>query len=401
MLNMEYSKIKNYLKIKAHNERQSKIDYLKSESEKKYGDNIQKTFSSVEEIVEKRKKQMKKRASIRKNENEICEFVCAFSEEQFKNCSKEEVFEKLSSLMEKIKKQYGLEPLDLSFHLDEGKDESTNVHAHLVFYNFDFEKNKSALRKMKKSDFSKMQDLVGDHFSNLNFQRGKRKSETQIKHSKPQEYKQVQETLKEMEKFVEDFEKEKKDFEKEKKEQVEFLKILRDEIMEAKKQKDLILEEKKTIEKDLKEIRINLDLLRKKANNTTETILKDSKNGFGMFDSKKLKSKVSSAIYAALKLNTKLDEVEKMKEKVEILEKQNETLFEEKKEVVEISKKQIEETKKENVGLKKEIELLQKKVEVVEEKNKILEINLKNEDFLNEKLQELKKQETNHHRQDR
>lgn len=92
------------------------------------------------------------------------------------------------ALSERIKNEFGLEPMYIDFHFDEGhKDEKTgeflnNYHAHMGFLNFDFNKLNQPLRGMKRGAFSKFQDFAAEEFAHLGFQRGESKKITGNKH---------------------------------------------------------------------------------------------------------------------------------------------------------------------------------------------------------------------------
>ncbi len=383
MLSMEYSKAKQYLKIINHNNRKSKVDYLKNDNEKKYGNNIEKSFSTLEELQEKRKKQAKPKQYRRNNENEICEFILGFSEEQFKKCSKEEVFNLSIKLMEQIKAKWGFEPMEISFHLDEGKGDKTNVHAHLVFYNFNFEKNKSVLRKLTKKDFREFQDSAGNQFKELDFQRGKSKEETMIEHQKPQEYKNYKELKKTIDKEIQE------------------LKNIRDEIIKAKQQEAKTKEEKQAIEQDLKTIRTKMEQLRKYAKSEAQqTIDKTDRTFFNHLNEEDLKTKIAKKIYNSLLVSVDLYELQEQKEKIQELEQVIEKIkIEHQKEIL-IAKQYIENGKRESIELRKtiqeqekEIKSLENNLEGTRKRIKTYELYLKDNNYLEEKMKENKEKE--------
>ncbi len=76
-----------------------------------------------------------------------------------------------------IQEEFGLEYLRFDHHMDEGKRDIfnnlfLNVHSHIGFYNFSFEKKQSLFRTMKKADFQKMQTMIYECFKDLGFERG-------------------------------------------------------------------------------------------------------------------------------------------------------------------------------------------------------------------------------------
>lgn len=65
-----------------------------------------------------------------------------------------------------------------------------NIHAHITFFNYDFEKEKSVLRTLQKQDFKEMQDIAANSFqkAGLNFIRGEGKEITNKKHLERNEF---------------------------------------------------------------------------------------------------------------------------------------------------------------------------------------------------------------------
>lgn len=125
------------------------------------------------------------------------------------------VNQSIQNYMIEFKEKYGYEPIGFNFHLDEGtfikeseiinndtknllkvKNPETgedgylkrNLHAHAVFLNFDFEKNKSVHRNMKKEDWSNAQDLLHKHFEEYGFNRGEPKQTKGRDHKNKKEY---------------------------------------------------------------------------------------------------------------------------------------------------------------------------------------------------------------------
>lgn len=137
---------------------------------------------------------------IQKNANHYLEGVLAFSFEKYEEDP--EKFRKgapelIEKYMEQIKEQFGFEPVGFSLHFDEGSidengKEIINVHAHCSFINFDFEQEKARFREIQKKyvtkrkypneNFVKMQDMAGDCFRELGFERGITKKITQEQH---------------------------------------------------------------------------------------------------------------------------------------------------------------------------------------------------------------------------
>lgn len=109
--------------------------------------------------------------------------------------------------MSKVNKRFGFEPIGFDVHLDEGyKDSKTgkfkrNIHIHIQFFNYDFEKRLAPLRKLMakgknpdgttkqlNENFSEFQDLAFESFSSLGFERGRSKNITKQKHQEKLDY---------------------------------------------------------------------------------------------------------------------------------------------------------------------------------------------------------------------
>ncbi|MCU8103993.1 plasmid recombination protein [Shewanella sp. SM101] len=145
---------------------------------------------------------------IRSDFNALFEHVVVLSESQYSLIEEKigqektriRVLNGLKRYAKSIKIEFGFEPLSIDLHLDEGHYDLSgkfirNVHAHITFFNYDFQKKVAPLRHLMvkgKNDsgrtlklnpnFEKMQDLVSDSFRNLGFIRGESKSITNINH---------------------------------------------------------------------------------------------------------------------------------------------------------------------------------------------------------------------------
>lgn len=163
-------------------------------------------FETLKLLNKKKQIQAKNKSYTKKSENEIVEMVISLSEEQAKSYLENGVdltkgFDKFAMDLEE---KYGFTPIGLSLHLDEGYisayddiennikkgDVKYNIHAHLVVLNFDFDKERSVLRNMKKQDMRDLQDLCQNSFQsvNLDFKRGVSKLETGKDHVEKQEF---------------------------------------------------------------------------------------------------------------------------------------------------------------------------------------------------------------------
>jgi len=183
-LHAKYYKNTDYKKIFEHDFRVSHVTYkLKSTNYK----NFNYEFEKFDDLSN-RKAQILKRKNTKEQgkENTLVEFVCALGrEETEKILAQKNGYEKLQNAlkltMEKISERYGFTSIFFSFHGDEGykngDDNVNNFHAHLCFYNYNFEKEKSVLRTLKKDDFSKFQDLAAKCFQDcgLDYKRGEKK----------------------------------------------------------------------------------------------------------------------------------------------------------------------------------------------------------------------------------
>jgi hypothetical protein len=121
--------------------------------------------------------------------------------------AKQEIMKGLAEYALKIEENFGFTPIGFDLHLDEGTkaDDGTikrNVHAHVMFYNYDFNKELSPLRNLmakginSKSgktrelnpNFEKMQDLVASSFDQLGFVRGNSRGIDNLKHKTKSEF---------------------------------------------------------------------------------------------------------------------------------------------------------------------------------------------------------------------
>jgi hypothetical protein len=147
--------------------------------------------------LERYKKSAKRR--FRSDGNTLFEHVVILSEEHVSRLEKIYGEEKIKLEIVKCLKNYtaeyakifGFEPLGFSLHLDEGHyDENNNfirnVHAHVLFFNYDFKNKRSNLKYLMKKgkdlktgktnelneNFVACQDLAEDSFKKLKFRRG-------------------------------------------------------------------------------------------------------------------------------------------------------------------------------------------------------------------------------------
>ncbi len=156
---------------------------------KKQLDNI---LKSQYELLLKTKEdiQYKNKSYAKSNESTLVEMVVALSEEQAKAYleSGKDLGKGFDNFTKNLCEKYGFTPLQISLHLDEGYVENgvakNNIHAHITLYNFDFEKQRSVLRTLKKEDYKGMQDLAANSFQDVgfDFKRGQGKDITKKEH---------------------------------------------------------------------------------------------------------------------------------------------------------------------------------------------------------------------------
>lgn len=157
-------------------------------------DKYKATYKQVEEIKGKK---------IQENSNTFMDGVLSFSKDQIEKMMKEDpnwkknLSNHIEQFMQDVKKETGLEPLGWEMHMDEGTAHpdgtySMNYHAQLIFFNFDFETKKAPLRDLmgRKSNsiWSKLQDLAGERFAPLGFQRGISAEMTKAKHKEKDKF---------------------------------------------------------------------------------------------------------------------------------------------------------------------------------------------------------------------
>lgn len=204
-VNAKYYTSKQVSKRAEHNNREAKIDYLLP-SENRIFQNIENNFGQFSmmekfELMNQRKKQIQNQKGFFKTDgNDLIEMVVSLSEEQALNYLNQEggddkLFSGFLQLAEDIKSNFGFEPVGVSLHLDEGfitptGDIKYNIHAHLDFLNFDFKKEKTVLRNMKKQHWRDLQDLAEKSFKskNLDFVRGEQKLDNSKDHLEKNDY---------------------------------------------------------------------------------------------------------------------------------------------------------------------------------------------------------------------
>jgi len=144
--------------------------------------------------------------SPRKDMNLVFEHVLVLSKDQLTKCTKKGLHEAVQGYMKQIREEWGFEPMGYRMHLDEGHYNKqgkfiANPHAHIYFFNYDFEKKRSPLRDLMikgrneqgkspvlNPNFVRMQDIAGECFKRLGFRRGISKGEKNKKHKEKAEF---------------------------------------------------------------------------------------------------------------------------------------------------------------------------------------------------------------------
>jgi hypothetical protein len=196
-LNMEYMKHTNAIGNDKHVKRKIKNDENVYQELSK--DNFSYIYKEYKNAYNDHEKSIGKK--IAKNANTMIDCVVSFSNDQFEELKlnndnyKNAIIGHLRLLSDKIKEDFGFDPLSIDMHMDEGtpqKDGSikNNYHAHLTFYNYDHINKCQPLRKFKnnKKPFRKLQTDAGSIFEALGFQRGISKRITKAEHKKKNDY---------------------------------------------------------------------------------------------------------------------------------------------------------------------------------------------------------------------
>jgi len=219
-------------KINAHNDNlQDKDKYFREITDYEIMQNLSYSFGSNEtqnltqsfnefyqemEAIYKKKKQH----LYKDRGNHIIEQVVSLSHSKAKEILGYEdgdrlLLEYFKEMAIAVQKEYGFEPIHIDMHLDEGyikniknsmgvvegSEVVENIHAHIVFLNYNFSKQKTVLRSLQKQDFRDMQDLSADIFQDLGFVRGEDKRNSNKTHLKTTAYVEEQQNL-ENEKYV-------------------------------------------------------------------------------------------------------------------------------------------------------------------------------------------------------
>lgn len=151
----------------------------------------------------------------RSDMNTLFEHVVVLSVGQFEKLeleygaakAKKMILSSLNDYAQSIKNEFGFAICGLDLHLDEGviQEDGTikrNVHAHVMFYNFDFKNEVAPLRGLMirgknpetgktnelNPNFERMQDLVAGSFESLGFVRGESQGIENVEHKTKAQY---------------------------------------------------------------------------------------------------------------------------------------------------------------------------------------------------------------------
>ena len=273
--NAKYYKKERVRQIQLHNTRQSEIDYLiepilANITDTDLSIEFDKKYALMKAIATKNKSYVKEYG------NHILEAVVAISEDQAKQIIKEDgnadrLFKGFEQTAQDIKVRYGLEPLQVSLHLDEGhekqiqsdkvsgKDYSHNIHCHITFLNYDFKQEKTVLRTLKKSDWENMQDISASAFKKhgMDFKRDKKKLSKGKDHLERNEF-VAQQQLKDIESLQTEIDQiinNKKDIINDLKLKRKSLSLVKMDITDKKAAYKVITDEQRVIREDIKELR--------------------------------------------------------------------------------------------------------------------------------------------------
>ncbi|MFW2606851.1 hypothetical protein [Aliarcobacter butzleri] len=215
-----------------------RISYLAKEGEE-LDSNVNLKFANFEDIEVKRLNYLKSKNKDDYIKKHLVEFVVSLSYDKVKQYleNNQDIDLGFIQYFKDLKMKFGLETLNLDIHKDEFFEENGekryNYHAHILAYNYDFNKNLAFASNLKKSDYRELQTLAQNSFNSvgLDFKRGVSKFVTKKEHLIKKDYiiQKQQKKLKSL--FV--------DINKQKKELKNIYIELNKQKNEVKKQKDL------------------------------------------------------------------------------------------------------------------------------------------------------------------
>lgn len=216
----------------------SAISYLLNETQQ-LDKNVNLSYFTFEQLENKRQNYLKSKNKNDYMQKHLVEFVVSLSFDKVKEYLKDNrnIDNGFIEYAKDLKIKYGLETLSVDIHKDEGYIENGevkyNYHAHILAYNYDFNKNLAFASNLKKSDYRNLQTLAQDSFQKvaLDFKRGVSKFATKKEHLSREDYikQQKQKQLKSL--FV--------DIDTQKKELKNIYTEINKQKNEMKKQRDL------------------------------------------------------------------------------------------------------------------------------------------------------------------
>ncbi|WP_141050402.1 hypothetical protein [Aliarcobacter cryaerophilus] len=158
--------------------------------------NVNLSYSNFEELENKRQNYLKSKNKNDYMQKHLVEFVVSLSFDKVKEYIKDnqDIDKGFMQYVEDLKANYGLESLSVHIHKDEGYIENGevkyNYHAHILAYNYDFNKNLAFASNLKKSDYRNLQTLAQNSFQkvDLDFKRGVSKFATKKEHLNRNDY---------------------------------------------------------------------------------------------------------------------------------------------------------------------------------------------------------------------
>ena len=201
--------------------------------------NVNLSYSNFEGLENKRQNYLKSKNKDDYMKKHLVEFVVSLSFDKVKDYIKDnqDIDKGFIQYVKDLKAQYAIETINLNIHKDEGFIENGevkyNYHAHILAYNYNFDKNLAFASNLKKSDYRNLQTLAQNSFQSvgLDFKRGVSKFVTKKEHLNRDDYikQQKQKQLKSL--FV--------DISTQKKELKKIYSEINKQKIEMKKQRDL------------------------------------------------------------------------------------------------------------------------------------------------------------------
>ncbi|MCT7596710.1 coiled-coil domain-containing protein [Aliarcobacter butzleri] len=201
--------------------------------------NVNLSYSNFEGLENKRQNYLKSKNKDDYMKKHLVEFVVSLSFDKVKDYIKDnqDIDKGFIQYVKDLKAQYAIETINLNIHKDEGFIENGevkyNYHAHILAYNYNFDKNLAFASNLKKSDYRNLQTLAQNSFQSvgLDFKRGVSKFVTKKEHLNRNDYikQEKQKQLKSL--FV--------DISTQKKELKKIYSEINKQKIEMKKQRDL------------------------------------------------------------------------------------------------------------------------------------------------------------------